>query len=164
MKVIRIFSVIMLAVVLTACTETEDQLTGEFLLGEIYADSMEPGGRYSIVLPIKWTGKNSATITSIEIIKENGTPVTFEEDGIAYEFYGADPLKKTGLYSDGHNIGEVKDINGFTVKGESRIVSELKLGEVEEDEIRKAKIQFQVNGEKYKEIIEWDTFKKLNTN
>lgn len=44
------------------------------------------------ILPIEWTGEETAVINSIELVKKNEVPVTFEEDGIAYEFHGADPF------------------------------------------------------------------------
>ncbi len=163
MKTLKVLPIILLALFLTACSESETNNDGEFMFGNLYADSMESGERYYMVLPIEWTGEEPAIITSIDLIKEDGAPVTFEEDGVAYEFFGADPLKKTGLYSEDRNIGRVKDINGFKVHGESRIAAEILLGEVKEDESREAKIAYTIDGKEYEEVVEWDTFEKLGT-
>ncbi|RYI28740.1 hypothetical protein EVU96_12450 [Bacillus infantis] len=163
MKKLIVLPVIFTAMFLAACSELRNSPEGEFLLGNLYSDSNESGETYSIILPIEWTGEEPAVISSIELVKEEDAPVNFDEDGIAYEFYGADPLKKTGLYSGDHNIGEVKDINGFKVQGESRIVAEILLGEVKEDERRKAKITYTIDGEEYEEMVKWDTFEELST-
>ncbi|WP_366161179.1 hypothetical protein ABXS71_20430 [Bacillus infantis] len=72
-------------------------------------------------------------------------------------------MKKTGLYAGEHNIGEVEDINGFQVQGESRIVAKILLGEVEEDESRQARITFRNDDGEYEEVVEWDTFKEMST-
>lgn len=149
---------------IAACSSTEESVDGEFMFGNMYGDSLESNESYYIVLPFEWTGEEPAVINSVELVKENEDPVTFEEDGIEYEFFGADPLKQTGLYSGDREIGEVVDINGFELQGESRIVAEVRLGEVEEDESRAAKINFTVNDEEYQEIVDWDTFKVLSTN
>lgn len=163
MKAAKIMVIMFLGLFLTACSETEELVEGEFVIGNMYGGPFEPGDSYTFILPIEWTGEEPATITSVELIKMNGEPVTFEEDGIAYEFYGADPLKRVGLYAEDHYIGEVEDINGFEVQGESRIVTEVRLGEVEEDDHRNVKITYSVNGEEYEEITEWDTFRELAT-
>lgn len=164
MKSLKIALVTSMFLLLAACSSSEESVDGEFMFGNMYGDSLESNESYNIILHFEWTGEESAVINSIELIKENEEPVTFEEDGIAYAFHGADPLKKEGLYSGEHNIGEVVDINGFAVQGESRIVAEVRLGEVEEDESRAAKINFTVNDEEYQEIVDWDTFKVLSTN
>ena len=164
MKKFKIVSVTFLFLLLAACSSTEESVDGEFMFGNMYGDSLESNESYNIILHFEWTGEKPAVINSIELVKENEEPVTFEEDGIAYEFYGADPLKQEGLYSGEHNIGEVFDINGFEVQGESRIVAEVRLGEVEKDETRNAKINFTVDGEEYQEIVDWDTFKVISTN
>lgn len=46
----------------------------------------------------------------MEIIKEelkDEKPINYEEDGIKYEIFGADPLKKTGIY-DESDVGDLK--------------------------------------------------------
>ncbi|MGD6875750.1 hypothetical protein [Bacillus infantis] len=164
MKKLKAWPIILLVFFLTACSESETKNDGEFMFGNLYADSMESGESYYMVLPIEWTGEEPAIITSIDLIKEDGAPVTFEEDGIAYEFFGADPLKETGLYSGDRNIGKVKDIHGFKVQGESRIAAEIQLGEVKEDESREAKVTYKIGGEEYEEVVEWDTFAELSSN
>lgn len=164
MKILKIGAFTFLFLLLAACSNSEQSVDGEFMFGNMYGDSLEANESYNIILHFEWTGEKPAVINSIELVKENEEPVTFEEDGIAYEFYGADPLKQEGLYSGEHNIGEVVDINGFEVQGESRVVAEVRLGEVEKDETRNAKINFTVDGEEYQEIVDWDTFKVISTN
>ncbi len=89
MKNLFVLSTILTAILLAACSESKNTPEGEFLLGNLYADSIESGKTYYMVLPIEWTGEEPADITSVELVKEDGDPVTFEEDGIAYEFHGA---------------------------------------------------------------------------
>ncbi|WP_422122050.1 hypothetical protein DHX103_09465 [Planococcus sp. X10-3] len=164
MKTLKLVPIMFLFLLIAACSDSEESVDGEFMFGNMYGDSLESNESYYIVLPFEWTGEEPAVITSVELVKENEEPVTFGEDGIEYAFHGADPLKQTGLYSGERNIGEIVDINGFELQGESRIVAEVRLGEVVEDENRAAKINFTVNDEKYQEIVDWDTFKVLSTN
>ncbi|EGA90222.1 hypothetical protein GPDM_06750 [Planococcus donghaensis MPA1U2] len=164
MKTLKIVPIMFLFLMIAACSDSEESVDGEFMFGNMYGDSLESNKSYYIVLPFEWTGERPVVITSVELVKENEEPVTFGEDGIEYEFYGADPLKQTGLYSGNRNIGEIVNINGFELQGESRIVAEVRLGEVVEDENRAAKINFTVNDEEYQEIVDWDTFKVLTTN
>ncbi|WP_232217704.1 MULTISPECIES: hypothetical protein [Bacillus] len=163
MKTLRVIAIILLALFLTACSEPETKDDGEFMFGNLYADSMESGESYYMVLPIEWTGDEPAIIASIELVKEDGAPVTVDEDGIAYVFYGADPLKEMGLYSGDRNIGKIKDITGFKVQGESRVVAKILLDEMKEDESRAAKVTYMIDGEEYEEVVKWDTFEELST-
>ncbi len=151
---------------LTACSDSEQDTqeeSGEFLLDNIYANPIEADTTYSMIHEIEWTGETPATINSFDLVKEQGEPVSFEEDGIAYEAYGADPLKQVGVYAEGHEIGEVEDVNGYEVDGTGRIVLKLKIGEVSEDPDRAVKINYTVNGEEHEVIYEWDGYKKLTT-
>ncbi|MCK6207047.1 hypothetical protein KZX50_16510 [Bacillus infantis] len=163
MKKLIVLPNILTAILLSACSESKNTPKGEFLLGNLYADLIESGETYYMVLPIEWTGDEPADITSVELVKEDGDPVTFEKDGIAYEFHGADPLKQTGLYSGEHDIGRIENIGEFQVQGEGRIVAKVLLGEVKEDESRQAKITFRTDDREYGEVVEWDTFKQLST-
>ena len=163
MKLLKFVLVSFMFLVLAACSDTKESIDGEFMFGNMYGDSLKAKESYYIVLPFEWTGKEPVEINSVELIKENEDPVTFEKDGIEYKFYGADPLKEVGLYSGDHPIGEVVDIEGFKLQGESRIVAEVRLGDVVEDVTRRAKINFTVNDEEYQRIIDWDTFKKIST-
>lgn len=164
MKSLKIALVTFMFLLLAACSSTEESVDGKFMFGDMYGDSLESNESYYIVLPFEWTGEEPAVINSVELVKENEEPVTYGEDGIEYKFFGADPLKQVGLYSGGRNIGEVVNINGFELQGESRIVAEVRLGEVVEDETRSAKINFTVNDEKYQKVVDWDTFKEMSTN
>lgn len=164
MKTLKIASITFMFLLLVACSSTEESIDGEFIFGNMYGDSLEANESYYIVLPFEWTGEKPAVITSVELVKGNEEPVTLGEDGIEYEFFGADPLKQVGLYSGDRNIGDVVDINGFELQGESRIVAEVRLGDVTEDESRSAKINFTVNEEEYQRVVEWDTFKEMSTN
>ncbi|WP_404335340.1 hypothetical protein [Planococcus rifietoensis] len=151
---------------LTACNDSEQDAqeeSGEFLLDSIYVDSIEADTTYSMIHEIEWTGENPAIINSFDLVKEQGEPVSFEEDGIAYEAHGADPLKRVGIYDEGHEIGAVEDVNGYEVDGTGRIVLKLRLGEVLEDPHRAAKINYTVNGEEHEAVYEWDGYKKFST-
>jgi hypothetical protein len=108
LKKLIVLPIIFTALLFTACNSPKNTPRGEFLLGNLYANSIESGKTYFMVLPIEWTGEEPADITSVELVKKDGAPVTFEEDGIASEFHGADPLKQTGLYSGDHDIGQVQ--------------------------------------------------------
>lgn len=49
------------------------------------------------------------------------------------------------------------------IDGEGRIVLKVILGEVKEDDGRKMKINFKVDGEKREEILDWHLVKRLST-
>ena len=140
--------------------EEETAIDGEFLLGELGADFKEQ--TYHLVVPIEWTGKSPIKIKSIELIKHDEKPVTYEEDGIEYEVFGADPLKRSGMYTE-PNIGDVKDIKDLEIDGEGKIVFKLSLKNVKEDSNRRLKIQFNSNGEESEQIVEWKTLESLTT-
>ena len=155
-----------LVLLLAACSDSEHDAheeSGEFLLDNIYVDSIEADSAYSMIHEIEWTGETPATINSFDLVKEQGEPVSFEKDGIAYEVHGADPLKQVGVYGEGHEIGAVEDVNGYEVDGTGRIVLVLRLGEVSEDPHRAAKINYTVDGEEHEVIYEWDGYQQFST-
>lgn len=159
-------STISLMFFLSACGDSDHDTheeTGEFLLDSIYAASIEADSTYTMIHEIEWTGETPAIINSFDLVKEQGEPVSFEEDGIAYEVYGADPLKQVGVYEEGHDIGEVEEINGYEVDGTGRVVLELRVGEVSEDPHRAAKINYTVDGEEHEFTYEWDGYKQFST-
>ncbi|UED79222.1 hypothetical protein FH508_0017460 [Lysinibacillus sp. CD3-6] len=101
------------------------------------------------------------TIESIELVKSDGIPVTYEEDGIKYEIFGVDPLKKSGVYGD-RDIGDIKSINNFEINGKGKIVLKLSTENVKNDIDRRVKISFKVNGEKSEKIIKWKTLEQFS--
>src|SRR4051794_28140445 len=113
-KVLICMNLLVVFALIVGCSEQEkttrdaqeEATKGEFLLGEFGADFKEQ--TYYLVVPIEWTGESPIKIQSIDLLKHNEKPVTYEEDGIAYEVFGADPLKQSGIYPD-LNIGDVKD-------------------------------------------------------
>ncbi|KOO51061.1 hypothetical protein AMD00_00670 [Viridibacillus arvi] len=115
-----------------------------------------------MVSAIEWTGKNPAVINSLELIKEDGKPVLFEDDGISYKFYGADSQKSEGTYTF-DNIGDLKDIEGLKVKGKGKIVIGMTLGKVTKDSNRKLKVNYTINGKVREQIILSHTYKELST-
>ncbi|MBT2583811.1 hypothetical protein [Planococcus sp. ISL-109] len=166
MKRFAVFPALFLIMILAACSESKDvenAESGEFFLDSIYMDSVEANSTYSMIHEIEWTGEEAVTINSFDLVKENHEPVTFDEDGMAYEVYGADPLKQVGVYSEDHNIGAVEDISGYEIDDTGRIVLVLRLGEVAEDPHRAARINYTVNGEEQEVIYDWDGYKQFST-
>lgn len=166
MKKLYALPAIVIISLLAACSEpedVEDAESGEFFLNNIYVDSVEANSGYSMIHEIQWTGEEAVTINSFDLVKENHEPVTFNDDGIAYEVYGADPLKQTGVYSEGHDIGAVEDISNYEIADTGRIVLVLRLGEVSEDPHRAARINYTVNGEEQEVIYDWDGYKQFST-
>jgi hypothetical protein len=51
MKSLRGLAIIILALFLNACSEPETKSKGEFTFGNLYADSMESGESYFMILP-----------------------------------------------------------------------------------------------------------------
>ena len=147
-------------VLLIGCSEKEKAGDGEFLLGQFGADWKKE--TFYLVVPIQWTGDSSITINSIELVKNNQKPLTYEEDGIKYEFFGADPLKKSGIYGES-DVGDLKTIKGLEINGEGRIVLKLSLGDVKEDNERRVKIKLDSAGEEVEKIVVWKTLEKLTT-
>jgi len=117
---------------------------------------------YYLVVPIEWTGESSVTIKSIELIKRAEKPIKYEEDGINYEFFGADPLKKSGIYGES-DIGDLKSINNLEIKGKGKIVLKLSIKDVKKDSERRVKIRFNVNGKESEKVVEWKTLELLTT-
>ncbi|WP_169786288.1 hypothetical protein [Viridibacillus arvi] len=128
----------------------------------MYTESLNEDETYYMVSAIEWTGKNPAVINSLELIKEDGKPVLFEDDGISYKFYGADSQKSEGTYTF-DNIGDLKDIEGLKVKGKGKIVIGMTLGKVTKDSNRKLKVNYTINGKVREQIILSHTYKELST-
>lgn len=146
---------------LVGCSEQEKTVTGEFLLRNFGFD-LKSNDTYHLVVPIEWTGESSVTIESMELIKRDDKPITYEEDGIEYEIFGADPLKQSGIYGD-RDIGDTKSINNFEINGEGKIVLKLTTGDVEEDSERRVKIIFRSNGEESEKNVVWKTLEQFST-
>lgn len=166
MKKLWALSSILFIFILAACSDSEDvenAESGEFFLDNIYMDSVEANSTYSMIHEIEWTGEETVTINSFDLVKENHEPVTFDEDGVAYEVYGADPLKQAGVYAEGHDIGAVEEIRGYEIDEAGKIVLVLKLGEVSEDPHRAAKINYTINGKEKEVIYDWDGYKQFKT-
>ena len=146
---------------LVGCSEKEKVEDGEFLLGQFGADWKKE--TFYLVVPIQWTGDSSIKINSIELVKNNQNPITtYEEDGIKYEFFGADPLKKSGIYGESY-VGDLKNINGLEINSKGKIVLKLSLGDVKEDNERRVRINFSSNGVEGEKIVVWKTLEKLKT-
>ncbi|WP_433595945.1 hypothetical protein [Lysinibacillus xylanilyticus] len=160
-KSLLYFSVLFCLVLVVGCNEQNKAVNGEFILGNFGADWKKE--TYYLVVPINWSGKSHVTIKSIKLIKKDEKPITYEEDGIKYEFFGADPLKSSGIY-DESDVGELKNIKDLEIDGEGKIVLKLVLGEeVNEDSERRIKISFSINGKEYEKIVEWKTLEQVTT-
>ncbi|MFE6170407.1 hypothetical protein ACFVP8_21390 [Viridibacillus arvi] len=131
---------ILFLLLLTACSKSS---SGEFLTTNMYT--------------------NPAIInSSLELIKEDGKPVLFEDDSISYQFYGADSQKSEGTYTL-DNIGDLKDIECIKIKGKGKIVIGMTLGKVTKDSNRKLKVNYTINGKIREQIILSDTYKEIST-
>ncbi len=146
---------------IVACSEQEKPVAGEFLLGNFGFD-LKSNETYYLVVPIEWTGEPSVTIESIELINKEGTPITFKDDGLKYEIFGADPLKKSGVYGE-REIGDIKSINNLEINKKGKIAIKLSTLNVKKDSDRRIKIIFDVNGEDKEEILEWKTLEHFST-
>ncbi|WP_397538671.1 hypothetical protein [Rummeliibacillus pycnus] len=160
-KLLLCISVLFFLVPVVGCIEKETTVTGEFDLWNI-GFTFKPNEVYYIVNTIEWTGKSPVTIKSIELIKRAEQPITYQDDGINYEFFGADPLKKSGIYGKS-DIGDLKSIENLEVKGKGKIVLKLSLKDVKEDSDRRVKIKFNVNGNESEKVVEWNTLEQLTT-
>lgn len=145
---------------IVGCNDKEKVGDGEILLGQFGADWKKE--TFYLVVPIQWTGNSSITINSIELVKSNQNPIIFEEDGIEYEFFGADPYKRSGIYYES-DVGDLKNISNFEINAEGKIVLKLPLGDVKEDNERRVKFKLNSNGEEVEKIIVWKTLEKLTT-
>lgn len=159
-KLLYIIGLFFLALV-GACSEQEETSKDEFLLGN-FGFSPSSNATYNLVVPIEWTGESPVTINSIELIKKDGNAIAYEEDGLKYEFFGAAPLKQTGVYGD-RDIGDIKSINNFDLNGKGKIVLKLSTKNVKKDSDRRVKINFNVNGEESERIVEWKTIEQFST-
>lgn len=136
-------------------------MDGEFLLGEFGLDWKKE--MYHVVVPLRWTGDSPITLKSIEFVKTYPEPLTtYEEDGIKYEIFGADPSTKQTLLGETYDR-ELKDINGLEINGEGKFVVKLSLGDVKEDNARRLKITFDSDGEEVEKIVVWKTLEQITT-
>lgn len=76
-KLLCLITLLCLAL-LVGCNEKKKVEDGEFLLGQFGADWKKE--TFYLVVPIQWTGDSSVAINSIELIKNNQKPLTYEED------------------------------------------------------------------------------------
>lgn len=162
MKSIGILFTLMFLLVGCSNTGGEGEHSEEFKLGDISTSEFKDNESYFIVMPLEWNGEESVSIEAIEMIKDDEEPINVDNDRIIYEFYGADANKKTGVY-ERESIGDVEDIGGFEIEGESRLVLEVSLTNVIPDSTRKIKIKYLVGEEKKEQIIESTTIENLRT-
>lgn len=153
-------SMFFILVFMVGCSQQEK--TGDFRFGNFGFD-FENGKTYYLVVPIEWTGKSAVTLKSIELIKRDGEPTSIDEDGINYEFFGADSLKKSGIYEES-DIGDLKSIKNFKFKGKSKIVLKLSIKDIHKDNELRVKIRYFYNGEEKENIVNWKTLELLTTN
>lgn len=146
---------------LAGCSEQVNEVEGEFLLGQFGADWKKE--TFYMVAPIKWTGESPITLKSIEFVKDYPDSLTtYEEDGIKYEIFGAEPSRKTDLRDESYDR-ELKDINGLEINGEGKIVIKFSLGDVKADDSRRLKITFDSDGQEVEKIVVWKTLEQLTT-
>lgn len=153
---------IFVLVFLVGCSQQEKTTTDKFLLGN-FGLNFENNKTYYLVVPFEWTGKSSVTLKSIELIKRNEEPITYEGDGINYKFFGADPLKESGIFTNS-DIGDLKSINNLEIKGKRKIVIKLSMKDVKEDGNRRLKIKFTNNGKDKNEVVKWKSLEQFATN
>lgn len=158
-KLLLCLSILFALFTVIGCSEKDKEVTGEFVLGNFGFD-FKANETYHLVVPIEWTGESPVTIKSIELIKREEKPVNYEEDGIRYEIFGADPLKKSGIYGRS-DVGDLKNIQDLEINGEGKIVLKLSMGDVKEDSERRVKINFISDGEKNEKIVVWKTIEQL---
>lgn len=158
-KIAFLFALILL---LVGCSSTEKENSSGLKVGNMSTSSFADNKKYFIITYFEWVGEKSAKIESIELIKQGERPVTVDEDRISYTFYGADPYKAIGIYQR-EQIGEVEDIEGFEVQGESKLILEVVLTNVKADSNRKMKINYIAGGEKKEQIIESTMIANLRT-
>ncbi|MGX9134984.1 hypothetical protein ACWV26_11490 [Rummeliibacillus sp. JY-2-4R] len=155
---IILFSILAFVV---GCSLQGKTIPDKFLLGN-FGMNFENNKTYYLVVPIEWTGESSVTVKSIELMKRDEMPITYEEDGINYEFFGADPLKKSGIYADS-DIGDLKNINNLEIKGKGKVAIKLSMKDVKEDSERRVKIKFNNKGNEREEVVKWKTLEQLST-
>lgn len=160
-KLLVSFIALSVIVLVVGCSEKESS-AGDFTLYNT-GFPFKANETYYIVNKIDWTGETPVKIKSIELIKGDGTPISYEIDGIGYEVFGADPLKTSGVWPES-DIGGLKSIENLEIVSEGKIVIKLKLGtEVKEDSSRRVKIKYSINGDEKEKIVKWITLEQLTT-
>ncbi|NGZ77261.1 hypothetical protein [Saccharibacillus alkalitolerans] len=153
---------VILIFLLAGCSRAGGEYANEFKLGNMSTSTFENDKNYFIVTTFEWMGKNPATIESMELVKKDGTPITVESDRIRYAFHGADPKKAVGVYQR-ENLGNLEEIQGFEVEGESRLVLEVSLNHVQPASDRRIKITYTSGGKKREQLLESTTIEQLTT-
>ncbi|MBD3109246.1 hypothetical protein IEO70_12905 [Bacillus sp. AGMB 02131] len=160
-KIVLIFSILFGLFTVSGCNEKDEEVAGKLFLGNT-GYPFASNETYHAVVPIEWTGESPVIITSVELIKRDKKPINYEEDGIKYDVFGADPSKKTGVWGES-DIGDLKNLDDSEIDREGKIALKLTLGDVKEDPERRVKINFINDGEESEKIVVWKTLEMLTT-
>ncbi len=145
--------------------ENERTTTGEkgFSFNEFGFNPFESRVSHFIVARLFWNGEEEAIIHSVELVDAARNPIQYEKDHIAFRAYGADPLKKTGLYG-GRDLGDYVELSEMNVKpnADNRIIFEFVLGDAFEPiKDMELKITYEMAGEMNIQYYSWYTLNHL---
>ncbi|WP_443258382.1 lipoprotein [Virgibacillus sp. L01] len=153
--------VLLIALLLAGC-QNEVRDNAEFNLGNISLSAFENNTQYFIVTPFEWEGEDGTTLKSIHIVNSQGEKLSAEK-GISATFYIGDSLKKTGVYRR-DEIGDKDKVKGYNLTEEQTLIMETRLVNVKENSVKNLKFIYEINGEEYEKVVEWDTLSTLRTN
>lgn len=146
--------------------ENEQSVSGEmgFSVSEFGLNPLEARESYFIVAPLFWDGREEAVIHSVELVNVNESLLQYEEDHIALRAYGADSLKKTGVYAR-QDVGELSELSEVTIwpQSENRIAFEVVMGdEFKPVQDMELKITYETAGEMSVQYYSWFTLNHLS--
>jgi hypothetical protein len=147
-------------VVLSGCLNKESKSDGEFTVGNISTNDFISGETYFLVMPIEWSGSNTAVIDSVTI-EIDDTEIQ-DTQGISYEFFVGDPNKQHGVYAR-DDIGEMQNIQGYEIKDKGTLILKVVLSKVNKNDDRHIKINYSVDGDKKEQIIATQTVEGFST-
>ena len=160
MKKASLFTALIL--LLAGCSGAGGNHSNTFKWGDLSISEFENQENYFIVAPFEWMGKEPAVIESVELVAQGEAPIDTEDGRVQYTFYGADPSKGIGVYAR-EDLGDLDEIRGFEVEGESRLVLEISLEHVQPDPNRRMKIKYTVDGKEHEQILESPMIEQLRT-
>lgn len=147
---------------LVGCSRGDEDHSNEFKAGNLSTSVLAHQKNYFIAMPFEWMGKDTVTIESVELVTNSEQPINAEQDGIRYAFYGADPQKAVGVYQR-EDLGDLEEVQGFEIEGESRLVLKVSLNQVHADPDRRIKVIYKRGEKTYEQLVESTTVEELRT-
>lgn len=161
LRVIIVLAIVISIGILSGCSDEDSQSKGEFTVDNISSsEDFISGKTYFFVIPIQWSGDQTAVIESVKIQEDNTKIISGES--ITYEFFGGEPSKKSGVYQR-EDIGDKQDIEGYEIEDKGTLILEVNLMDAKKNTDRNMKVNYSVDGDEKEQMISTSTVEQLST-